>query len=539
MGEVCGQAKVFRKEFAQMAQSKQKYDRQLRIWGEHGQARLEAAKVCLLKCGPTGSEALKNLVLGGIGSFTVVDGSKVEASDLGNNYLVDYEGLGQSKAKCVSALLQELNDSVAAKFAEESPEQLIESQPAFFSAFTLVIATQMPESSLVKLDQICRQYGVQLIIARSYGLTGLLRISTPEHCVIESKPDSAVDDLRLHIPWLGLQDYANEFDIDTSDSLVHKHIPFAIILIKMAETWRASHSGSLPSTSKERAEFKAAISAKKVEEDEDNYKEASAAAYKVWAPPTIDSSLRQILHDATDVTASSSNFWIMVAALKEFIANEGDGELPLDGSIPDMHSITEYYICLQKVYQGKADADVSAVEAHVRSILKRLGRDANQFPRSTIKSFCKNARNLRVLRYKSLAAEYSATSGAELQKLLSAEDSSNTALYVLLRAADHFSATYNRFPGVFEGEIPEEDVSRLKSVALGLLSEAGAASATLPEDLISEVCRFGAGELHCIAAVVGGIASQEAIKLITGQFTPLSGTLIYNAMASTTSVLHL
>lgn len=57
------------------------------MWGEHGQTALEKARACVLNCGPTGSEALKNLVLGGIGSFTIVDASKVSASDLGNNYL--------------------------------------------------------------------------------------------------------------------------------------------------------------------------------------------------------------------------------------------------------------------------------------------------------------------------------------------------------------------------------------------------------------------------------------------------------------------
>ncbi|KAH9622014.1 hypothetical protein KSS87_010165 [Heliosperma pusillum] len=70
-----------------MAESKVKYDRQLRIWGDQGQAALEKASICLLNCGPTGSETLKNLVLGGIGSITVVDGTKVEVGDLGNNFM--------------------------------------------------------------------------------------------------------------------------------------------------------------------------------------------------------------------------------------------------------------------------------------------------------------------------------------------------------------------------------------------------------------------------------------------------------------------
>ena len=54
-----------------------KYDRQLRTWGAHGQALLESAKICLLRCGPTGSETLKNLVLGGIAAFTGVDDARV------------------------------------------------------------------------------------------------------------------------------------------------------------------------------------------------------------------------------------------------------------------------------------------------------------------------------------------------------------------------------------------------------------------------------------------------------------------------------
>lgn len=96
-----------------------------------------------MNCGPTGSETLKNLVLGGVGSITVVDGSKVEIGDLGNNFMVDESRVGQSKAKTVCAFLQELNDAVKAKFIEEYPEKLIDSNPAFFSQFTLVVATQV------------------------------------------------------------------------------------------------------------------------------------------------------------------------------------------------------------------------------------------------------------------------------------------------------------------------------------------------------------------------------------------------------------
>lgn len=59
----------------------------------------------------------------------------------------------------------------------------------------------------------------------------------------------------------------------------------------------------------------------------------------------------------------------------------------------------------------------------------------------------------------------------------------------------------------------EEDVSRLKALAVGILNDMGGGGVTVPEDLVCEVCRFGAGEIHCVASIVGGIASQESIKV--------------------------
>lgn len=123
-----------------------RYDRQIRIWGTHGQQRLEFCSICLLKCGPTGSETLKNLVLGGIASFTIVDGEKVQARDLGNNFLVSASSLNEPRAKVVTELLQELNESVSGSYVEEVPEVLIVDNPQFFNSFDLVIATQVPRN---------------------------------------------------------------------------------------------------------------------------------------------------------------------------------------------------------------------------------------------------------------------------------------------------------------------------------------------------------------------------------------------------------
>lgn len=78
---------------------------------------------------------------------------------------MDESSLGQSKAKCVCSFLQELNDAVKAKFIEEYPEALIDTNPSFFSQFTLVVATQVP--NLPSLTAYFQIFFVGLVLLMS------------------------------------------------------------------------------------------------------------------------------------------------------------------------------------------------------------------------------------------------------------------------------------------------------------------------------------------------------------------------------------
>ena len=52
-------------------------------------------------------------------------------------------------------------------------------------------------------------------------------------------------------------------------------------------------------------------------------------------------------------------------------------------------------------------------------------------------------------------------------------------------------------------------------------------------------CHYGACEIPSVAALIGGVAAQEAVKVITGQFIPLNNTFIYNAIKQTSVSLEL
>jgi len=50
--------------------------------------------------------------------------------------------------------------------------------------------------------------------------------------------------------------FADDIDLNVQDPVAHKHIPYVVILVKMADEWAKSHGGRLPSTREEKKEFK-------------------------------------------------------------------------------------------------------------------------------------------------------------------------------------------------------------------------------------------------------------------------------------------
>jgi amyloid beta precursor protein binding protein 1 len=82
---------------------------------------LENSHILLINSGPgvVGVETLKNLVLPGIGNFTIQDSSIVNEADLGVNFFLEEEHLGQYRAEITRNLLKELNPDVEGHFVTE------------------------------------------------------------------------------------------------------------------------------------------------------------------------------------------------------------------------------------------------------------------------------------------------------------------------------------------------------------------------------------------------------------------------------------
>lgn len=131
--------------------TQKRYDRQIRLWGAHGQERLEASKICVLGAGPMCTEALKNLVLGGIASFTIVDSQKVSEEDLRNNFFFQPSSLGLGRAQAACTLLRDLNDQVKGSFSDANVTEMLERSPDAFKEYNLIIVEQVLMSPSVRM----------------------------------------------------------------------------------------------------------------------------------------------------------------------------------------------------------------------------------------------------------------------------------------------------------------------------------------------------------------------------------------------------
>ena len=305
-----------------------RYDRQLRLWGDKGQASLESAHVCLINASAVGSETLKNLVLPGIGKITVVDSNKISGKDLGQNFFVDNESLGEFRANRVKDLLLEMNEGVTGEAVTTEVSLLINEQPEFFKQFTVVIATQLPDSSTLPLSRILWSQKVPLILLRSYGFIGYIRVATPEHCITEAKPDNALEDLRFDKPFSELSLHADSVDLDKLDKTQHEHVPFLVLIYKFLQKWRELNEGRFPSKYKEKKEVKELIRSgirtnpeTGGPEMEDNFDEAINNLNTALTETKIPTSVQAILDDplCSQLSSSSSPFWLLAAALKKWV----------------------------------------------------------------------------------------------------------------------------------------------------------------------------------------------------------------------------
>lgn len=110
-----------------------------------------------------GCEALKNLILPGVGKVVIIDDKKVTEEDIASNFFVTTESLGKNRDEETSKYLLELNSDVSGSYsAGLGPEES-------FKEYSLIIATQLDQETKQKVAAACQRQNVPIIFLNTYG----------------------------------------------------------------------------------------------------------------------------------------------------------------------------------------------------------------------------------------------------------------------------------------------------------------------------------------------------------------------------------
>ncbi|QKX58130.1 uncharacterized protein TRUGW13939_05251 [Talaromyces rugulosus] len=541
-----------------------RYDRQLRLWAASGQQALEQSRVLLVNSdgfidgsntpvgGVAGVETLKNLVLPGVGGFTIVDPAVVSETDLGINFFLEESSLGKPRAQETCTFLKELNPDVDGDFKTEPISELLQ-HPDFLQNYKLVIVSgPIKRSSLDAITYSAEQVGIPLIYVRSVGFYSSFSLQLPvEFPIVETHPDpESTQDLRLVNPWPELHAALSQVtDLEALDDHDHGHVPYILILLHYLENWKSEHEGKAPETYKEKTAFRELVRSgartNTPEGGEENFDEAVGAVLKSINPWSLRSNIREIfeMEQCTDLNATSDNFWIIASALKAFHAKYG--VLPLPGSVPDMKAKSADYIALQNIYKTKARQDVDEVLSTVRSIEAQLGTRTVPVTEKEVEVFSKNASHVKVIRGR-LVPQISAKAGQTLKTIRNSFGNPDSAIakYVAFEALDII------VDGIQNGHLPstalDDDatwnatIERLfTTIAEGDDSAVEGESHERVLKAAQEIRRTEGGELHNISSLTGGLVSQEALKVLTRQYVPLDNTCIFDGISSGSEMFRL
>ncbi|KAL1969022.1 hypothetical protein VTN77DRAFT_856 [Rasamsonia byssochlamydoides] len=145
------------------------YDRQIRLWGVKAQEKLRSANILLITFKALANEIAKNLVLAGIGSLTILDHEVVSEMDLGAQFFVSQEHVGQNRAQAAAPQVRAMNPRVR---VHVDTENVRVKPPEFFAGFDLTIATDLDFPTSTTINAACRIANRPFYAAGLHGFYG-------------------------------------------------------------------------------------------------------------------------------------------------------------------------------------------------------------------------------------------------------------------------------------------------------------------------------------------------------------------------------
>lgn len=132
----------------------QLYDRQIRLWGLEAQKNLRASRLLVAGMKGLGAEVVKNLVLAGIKSLTMMDHEDLTKEDGDSQFLAPRDKIGTNRAEASLDRVRKLNPGVEITVDKSR----VDSKDAKFfnDNFDIVVVTNYPKETILKVNKMCR-----------------------------------------------------------------------------------------------------------------------------------------------------------------------------------------------------------------------------------------------------------------------------------------------------------------------------------------------------------------------------------------------
>ncbi len=172
-------------------EERERYARQILLFGEEGQERLRDARVMVAGAGGLGAPVSMYLAAAGIGHIVLVDRDRVDRSNLNRQLLHWEKDIGEAKVRSATEKLRGLNPYIEVDTRQESLDESNASDIAH-GCDVIVDATDNYETRYL-LNRVARNHGIPLVHGAIRGWNGQAITIVPARsaclrCVIPSPP---------------------------------------------------------------------------------------------------------------------------------------------------------------------------------------------------------------------------------------------------------------------------------------------------------------------------------------------------------------
>ncbi|XP_067942335.1 SUMO-activating enzyme subunit 1-like [Watersipora subatra] len=169
------------------------YDRQIRLWGLDAQKRMRASNILVISANGLTGEVMKNIVLAGINSLTLLDSTLVSEEHLSAMFLVNSSHIGQNLAEASLDAIRQLNPLVN---VSADVSNAMEKPVEYFKRFDIVCMSSTNLDDITRIDSICSDNRVKFLCGSVFGFYGFMFSNLGYHeyaeeIKVEKKAESA------------------------------------------------------------------------------------------------------------------------------------------------------------------------------------------------------------------------------------------------------------------------------------------------------------------------------------------------------------